>query len=90
MPGTQPTPEAVRLARRLRELREREFIRLTQAELGKALAVGKGPVSTAAISTWENPASGRLSPAARLEASPGSSAHRDPSMVARICLASRT
>lgn len=68
MPGTQPTPEAVRLARRLRELREREFIRLTQAELGKALAVGKDPVSTAAISTWENPASGRLPPAARLEA----------------------
>ena len=68
MPGTQPTPEAVRLARRLRELREREFIRLTQVELGKVLAVGKDPVSPAAISTWENPASGRLPPVARLEA----------------------
>ncbi len=68
MPGAQPTPEAVRLARRLRELREREFTRLTQAELGKALADGKNSVSPAAISTWENPASGRLPPAARLEA----------------------
>lgn len=68
MPGTQPTPEAVMLAQRLRELREREFTRLTQAELGKALTDGKHPVSPAAISTWENPASGRLPPAVRLEA----------------------
>jgi hypothetical protein len=68
MPGAQPTPEAVRLARRLRQLREREFSRLTQAELGRALADGKDPVSPAAISTWETPGSGRLPPAARLEA----------------------
>jgi hypothetical protein len=68
MPGAQPTPEAVRLAQRLRKLREREFTKLTQAELGKALAEGKDSVSPAAISTWENPASGRLPPAARLEA----------------------
>jgi Helix-turn-helix domain len=68
MPGGQPISEAVRLARRLRELREREFIKLTQAELGKAFADGKDPVSPAAISTWENPASGRLPPAVRLEA----------------------
>lgn len=68
MPGAQPAPEAVRLAQRLRKLREREFTRLTQTELGKALGEGKEPVSPAAISTWENPKSGRLPPAARLEA----------------------
>jgi len=68
MADAQPGDEAIRLARRLRELREREFSRLTQSELGQALADGDGPISAAAISAWENPASGRLPPATRLEA----------------------
>jgi hypothetical protein len=68
MPGAQPTPEAIRLAKRLRELRERAFTKLTQSELGQALADGDGAVSPAAISMWENPSSGRLPPHARLEA----------------------
>jgi hypothetical protein len=68
MPGAQPTPEAIRLAKRLRELRERAFTKLTQLELGQALADGDGAVSPAAISMWENPTSGRLPPHARLEA----------------------
>jgi hypothetical protein len=68
MPGAQPTPGAIALARRLRELREREFTKLTQSELGHALADGDGTVSPAAVSMWENPASGRTPPPPRLEA----------------------
>jgi transcriptional regulator with XRE-family HTH domain len=60
------SPAAVRLARRLRELREREFGRLTQDELGRALG-GDDGLSPATISMWENPASGRLPPPHRLE-----------------------
>lgn len=56
------------LAARLRALRERELTRrLTQDELARALG-GAEPLSAAAISTWENPSSGRLPPRHRLVA----------------------
>lgn len=60
----RPTGDASLLARRLRELRGR----LTQTELGRALADETGPLSAASISMWEKPDSGRLPPRARLEA----------------------
>jgi hypothetical protein len=68
MAAAQPAPEALRLANRLRELRERAFVRLTQSQLGQAFGPPDDPLSPAAISMWENPASGRLPPASRLEA----------------------
>ena len=68
MAKAQPTPEAFRLAKRLRELREHEFVRLTQSDLGQALGGADDTVSPAAISMWENAASGRLAPHLRLEA----------------------
>ncbi len=67
MVNVQPTPGAHRLARRLRELREREYKRLTQSDLGQALGEDEA-LSPATISMWENPTSGRLPPAFRLEA----------------------
>jgi Helix-turn-helix domain len=67
MAQAQPTPEAFRLAERLRDLREREFVRLTQGDLGRALGGGK-PLSPAAISMWETPGSGRVPSPDRLEA----------------------
>ncbi len=60
------TPEAVRLAERLRELREREYGKLTQTELGRALG-GEVPASPATISMWESPTSGRTIPSSRIE-----------------------
>jgi hypothetical protein len=76
MPDAQPTPEAIRLAKRLRELRERAFTKLTQGELGQALADGDGAISPAAISMWENatrvPPQGRLDAYARLFCTPRS------------------
>lgn len=68
MANAQPTPEALRLAKRLRELREREFMRLTQSNLGQALGDADSTLSPATISMWENPASGRTPPPSRLEA----------------------
>jgi hypothetical protein len=68
MAAPQPAAEAFRLANRLRELRERTFVKLTQSQLGQAFGTPDDPLSPAAISTWENPASGRLPPAPRLEA----------------------
>jgi hypothetical protein len=68
MANARPTPEVSRLARRLRELREREFSRLTQGELGHALGEPGETLSPATISMWENPASGRLPPRERLQA----------------------
>jgi transcriptional regulator with XRE-family HTH domain len=68
MANVQPSPEAFRLAERLRELREREFDRLTQGRLGQALGDADGTVSPATISMWENPGSGRTPPHSRLEA----------------------
>jgi hypothetical protein len=67
MAAAQPAPDAHRLASRLRELRERGFVRLTQSQLGQALGAEDDPLSPAIISMWENPASGRLPPASRLE-----------------------
>jgi hypothetical protein len=67
MATAQPTSGAFRLANRLRELREREFTRLTQGELGQALG-GSHELSATTISMWENPASGRIVPRLRLEA----------------------
>jgi Helix-turn-helix domain len=56
------------LAEHLRDLRERAPVRLTQSDLGQVFGDVDNPVSPAAISTWENPASGRLVPLARLDA----------------------
>jgi Helix-turn-helix domain len=54
------------LTDRLRDLREREFVRLTQTDLGQAIGDPGSAVSPAAISAWENPGSGRLVPQSRL------------------------
>lgn len=64
----RPTGDASLLARRLRELREGGSVRLTQTELGRALADENGPLSAASISMWEKPGSERLPPRPRLEA----------------------
>jgi len=66
--GDQPGPGAVRLAERLRDLREGAPVPLTQSDLGQAIGGVKGPVGPAAISSWENPASGRLVPLSRVDA----------------------
>jgi len=66
--NVQPRRDASLLARRLRELRERGVVRLTQTELGRALADDTGPLSAASISMWEKPDGERLPPASRLEA----------------------
>jgi hypothetical protein len=63
MSGDQAGPGAVGLAERLRDLRERAPVRLTQSDLGQVFDAG-----AAAIATWENPASGRLVPLPRLDA----------------------
>lgn len=68
MVNVQPLTSLPMLAARLRELRELEYRRLTQSELGKALGDDDGPLSPATISMWENPASGRIPPEFRLEA----------------------
>jgi transcriptional regulator with XRE-family HTH domain len=68
MAAAQPAPDAFRLAARLRGLREREFGRLTQSQLGQAFGTPDEPLSPAAVSMWENPSSGRLPPPSRLEA----------------------
>lgn len=68
MSSDQASPGAVRLAERLRDLRERAPLKLTQTELGQLFGDAANPVSPAAISTWENPASGRLAPLSRLDA----------------------
>jgi hypothetical protein len=69
--GDPPSQAAVRLADRLRDLREHAPVPLTQSELGQALGSGKGgtqgPVGPAAVSSWENAASGRLVPVSRLD-----------------------
>ncbi len=59
-----PIP-ARRLAERLRDLRERQH--LTQKQLARALG-GTDALSIATVSLWENPDSGRLPPAGRLDA----------------------
>jgi hypothetical protein len=64
----QPGLGAIRLAERLRDLREGAPVPLTQTDLGQALAGARGTVGPAAVSSWENPQSGRLVPASRLDA----------------------
>ncbi|WP_350279327.1 hypothetical protein [Kribbella sp. HUAS MG21] len=59
-----PSPEAVRLARRLRDLRESE--RLTQKDLSNALSAGEVRVAVATISSWESQTNPKLPPEERL------------------------
>lgn len=59
-----PSPEAVRLARRLRDLRESE--RLTQKDLSNALSTGEVRVAVATISSWESQSNPKLPPEERL------------------------
>jgi Helix-turn-helix domain len=68
MASAQPSPDAPRLANRLRELREHAPVKLTQGELGKALGGAHGQLSPTTISMWENAAGGRVVPRSRLEA----------------------
>ena len=58
-----PSPEAVRLARRLRELRESQ--RLTQKDLSHALS-SDTRVAVATISSWESQGNPKLPPEERL------------------------
>lgn len=55
------------LAERLRDLREREFVPLTQKQLARALG-GSEQVSISTVSLWEKPGSDRLPPPTRLAA----------------------
>jgi transcriptional regulator with XRE-family HTH domain len=55
------------LAKRLRDLREREYRQLTQRQLADVLG-GSEPLSTATVSLWEKPGSDRLPPPHRLAA----------------------
>ncbi|TDO57512.1 hypothetical protein EV651_111241 [Kribbella sp. VKM Ac-2571] len=59
-----PSSEAVRLARRLRDLRESG--RLTQKELSSALSTGETRVAVATISSWESQSNPKLPPEERL------------------------
>jgi hypothetical protein len=61
----QQGPGAVELAERLRDLRKRAPITLTQSALGQALGDAENPVGPAAL--WENPSSGRVVPIVRPE-----------------------
>jgi hypothetical protein len=67
MVSNRPSSATRRLAARLRGLREEAPVQLTQGDLGRVLG-GTDPLSPAAISMWENPASGRIPPQSRLEA----------------------
>ncbi|MGW6197132.1 hypothetical protein ACWF0M_13380 [Kribbella sp. NPDC055110] len=58
-----PSPEAVRLARRLRDLRESE--QLTQKDLSQALSADTR-VAVATISSWESQSNPKLPPEERL------------------------
>lgn len=65
--GSDQAGSGVRgLADRLRDLREREFARLTQTDLGQAIGDPGSPLSPSTISAWENPDSNRLVPRSRL------------------------
>lgn len=67
MPLVQPG--LLRLAQRLRDLREQQWpdIVLTQAALAKALS-SEGHLSSATVSSWENSGSPKLPPRSRLTA----------------------
>jgi transcriptional regulator with XRE-family HTH domain len=58
-----PSPEAVRLARRLRDLRESQ--RLTQKDLSRAISA-EARVAVATISSWESQSNPKLPPEERL------------------------
>lgn len=60
-----PSSEAVRLARRLRGLRDSHDAGLTQSQLAKALS-GGNRVAIATISSWESLTNPKLPPAERL------------------------
>jgi hypothetical protein len=66
--ASEPTSAAHTLARRIRDLRERAPVRLTQGDLGEALSDASGALSPASISMWETGAAGRIPPVHRLEA----------------------
>lgn len=68
MASSQPGAGVTRLAERLRKMREDAPTQLTQSDLGQALGGKQQPVGPAAISSWENPASGRIIPIPRLDA----------------------
>jgi len=59
------SPQAVRLAKRLRGLRESVEPNLTQAQLARALS-GEARVAVATISSWESASNPKLPPAERL------------------------
>jgi hypothetical protein len=63
------SPEAQRLARRLRHLRLNEWpdARLTQAKLAKAFS-GEEPLQPATVSSWESATTPKLPPRHRLQA----------------------
>jgi len=65
MAPAQPSPELLALGKRLRELREREFGRLTQGALGGAFGGAGDPLSPTTISMWET--GQRIVPSAWLE-----------------------
>ncbi|GAA0942920.1 helix-turn-helix domain-containing protein [Kribbella koreensis] len=60
-----PSPEAVRLAKRLRGLRDSQDVTLTQSQLAKALSHDVR-VAVATISSWESLTNPKLPPAERL------------------------
>jgi transcriptional regulator with XRE-family HTH domain len=60
-----PPPQGVRLAKRLRGLRESVEPNLTQAQLARALS-GEARVAVATISSWESPSNPKLPPVERL------------------------
>ena len=66
---TSGNGQAVRLARRLRELREHQWsdVNLTQAQLAHALSA-EGNVAHTTISSWESHSSPKAPPKARLKA----------------------
>jgi hypothetical protein len=59
------SPQAVRLAKRLRGMRESVEPNLTQAQLARALS-DEARVAVATISSWESPSNPKLPPADRL------------------------
>ncbi len=66
---TPIAPGLLRLARRLRELREQQWpeVRLTQAALARALGDGE-PLAPATVSSWESQVAPKLPPPGRLRA----------------------
>jgi hypothetical protein len=63
------SPEAARLARRLRQLRQQQWpdARLTQDKLARAFS-GEEPLKAATVSSWESNTSPKLPPRHRLKA----------------------